>query len=127
MRSRFLDEIDPGVVRTESGATIQQRSRTDGEEDSAERTSGSGYRVEYDWKKPLRTPKPDSQSTYTYEYDDDQFTTGAIVMHPAFVPGKIIQRSVSGRDTSVVVVFKDRAQKTLMLQASTLFINDNGA
>src|SRR5690625_7828415 len=94
MRSRFLDKIDPGVVRTESGATIQQRSRTDGEEDYAEKTSGSGYRVEYDWKKPLRTPKPVSQSTYTYEYDDDPFTTGAIVMHPAFGPGKIIQRKI---------------------------------
>ena len=127
MRSRFLDEIDPGVVRTESGATIQQRSRTEGDEDSAERTSGSGYRVEYDWKKPLRTSKPVSQSTYTYEYDDDPFTTGAIVMHPAFGPGKIIQRSGSGRDTRVVVFFKDRGQKTLMLRAARLSIIDNGA
>src|SRR5690625_5416275 len=108
MRSRFLDEIDPGVVRTESGATIQQRSRTDGEEDSAERTSGSGYRVEYGWKKPLRTPKPVAQSTYTYEYDDDAFTTGALVMHPAVVAGKLIERSGSGSDTRAVDFFKDR-------------------
>lgn len=125
MRSRFLDEIDPGVVRTESGATIQQRSSTGGEETSADQAGGSGYTVEYDWKKPLRTPKPVSQSTYTYEYDDDPFTAGAVVMHPAFGPGKIIQRNGSGRDTRVVVFFKDRGQKTLMLRAARLSIIDN--
>lgn len=118
MRSRFLDEVDPGVVRTESGSTIiQKRDRFETEE----RPSSGDMEVEYDWKEPIKSKKP-SDTTYSYEYDDDPFQVGATVMHPTFGPGKIVKRSLSGKDSRVVVFFKGRGQKTLMLRASKLTV-----
>ena len=114
MRSRFLEEVDPGVVRTETGATIKQnRSRFSSGSESGD------TEIEYDWKQPVTTKKP-SGATYEYEYDDDPFSVGTTVMHPSFGPGKILQRNGSGKDTKVVVFFKDRGQKTLMLRAAKL-------
>ena len=114
-RSRFLNEVDPGVVRTETGATIYQ---TRNDEDNQDR---SGMEIEYDWKSPITSKKPSaSASSYTYEYDDDPFMPGALVMHSTFGAGKIVQRNGSGKDTRVVVFFKNRGQKTLMLRAANL-------
>jgi DNA helicase II / ATP-dependent DNA helicase PcrA len=41
-------------------------------------------------------------------------------MHPTFGAGKILQRNGTGKDTRVVVFFKNRGQKTLMLRAAKL-------
>ena len=113
-RSRFLNEVDPGVVRTEAGATISQKK-----EDAA--SENGDYQVDYDWRTPVHSKKPSNQaSSYTYEYDDDPFHAGVQVMHPTFGAGKIIQRNGSGKDTRVVVFFKNRGQKTLMLRAAKL-------
>lgn len=116
-RSRFLDEVDPGVVRTETGSTIRQKSRNE--------DTGSGgsndTEIEYDWKSPVKSKKPsETSNTYEYEYDEDPFRVGAQVIHPKFGAGKIVQRSGSGKDTRVVVFFKGRGQKTLMLRAAKL-------
>jgi DNA helicase-2/ATP-dependent DNA helicase PcrA len=113
-RSRFLDEVDPGVVRTETGATITQKNRDiepEGSTDSA---------IEYDWKSPKNNLKPSNSLSFNYEYDDDPFQPGVIVMHAQFGAGKILQRNGSGKDSRVVVFFKDRGQKTLMLRAAQL-------
>ena len=118
-RSRFLDEVDPGIVRTESGATIRQKNR---EKDDHQPES---QRIEYDWKKPLQSKKSSDNSDYQYEYDDDPFQAGTQVMHPTFGPGKIISRSGSGTDSRVVVFFKSRGQKTLMLRAAKLQVLNN--
>jgi DNA helicase-2/ATP-dependent DNA helicase PcrA len=117
-RSRFLDEVDPGIVRTESGATIHQKNR----KDSPSKGSGSqDQKIEYDWKQPLQSKNSKSStSDYQYEYDNDPFHAGTHVMHPTFGPGKIIRRSGTGKDSRVVVFFKNRGQKTLMLRAAKL-------
>lgn len=113
-RSRFLNEVDPGVVRTEAGATISQKKNDSGAENG-------DYQVDYDWKTPVKSKKPSNQeSSYTYEYDDDPFHAGVQVLHPTFGPGKILQRNGSGKDTRIVVFFKNRGQKTLMLRAAKL-------
>lgn len=117
-RSRFLDEVDPGVVRTEAGATISQNkdrfSDTDDSDDST--------KIEYDWRSPVSGNKKASSATsdYTYEYDNDPFQTGAKVMHPKFGKGKILSRTGSGHDSKIVVFFKNRGRKTLMLRAANL-------
>ena len=118
MRSRFLDEVDPGVVRTETGATIKQNKNRF----SAEEARGSSdTTVEYDWKKPKQTKKPSNTSLdYETQYDDDPYQAGVTVMHPTFGPGKILQRTGSGKDAKVIVFFKSRGQKTLMLRAAKL-------
>jgi len=118
-RSRFLDEVDPGVVRTEAGATISQnKDRFEDSDDSDDST-----KIEYDWKSPVSGNKKASSATttdYTYEYDNDPFQTGAKVMHPKFGRGKILSRSGDGHDSKVIVFFKNRGRKTLMLRAANL-------
>lgn len=118
MRSRFLDEVDPGVVRTENGATIRQKK--DRFSSTASKRSNDTT-VEYDWKKPKQTRKPSNSGLdFETQYDDDPYQAGVTVMHPTFGPGKILQRTGSGKDSKVVVFFKQRGQKTLMLRAAKL-------
>ena len=113
-RSRFLDEVDSGVVRTETGATISQKKSDVNEPESADAS------IEYDWKTPKNNLKPSNSLSFEYEYDDDPFQPGVTVIHSQFGTGKILQRNGSGRDSRVVVFFKDRGQKTLMLRAANL-------
>lgn len=119
IRSRFLDEVDPGVVRTESGSTISQKNSISDE--LASDVPGD-TQIEYDWKTPVYNKKSTSKDThsYTYEYDEDPFQVGVQVVHPTFGPGKIVQRTGDGRDARVVVFFSKRGQKTLMLRAAKL-------
>ena len=113
-RSRFLDEVDPGVVRTETGATITQKNRDISQDESTDSA------IEYDWKSPKNNLKPTNSLSYNYEYDEDPFQPGVVVMHAQFGTGKILQRTGSDKDSRVVVFFKDRGQKTLMLRAAQL-------
>lgn len=118
MRSRFLDEVDPGVVRTEAGATIRQKKDRFA---SNEAEDSNDTMVEYDWKKPKQSKKPSNSGLdFETQYDDDPYQSGSTVMHPTFGPGKILQRTGSGKDSKVVVFFKKRGQKTLMLRAAKL-------
>ncbi len=123
LRSRFLNEVDPGVVRTETGATIEQGN----DQMSASGTNNTrSVHVEYDWRSPKNSynSKSRGNSLHTIEYDydngEDPFQTGAKVLHSKFGQGKIISRNGSGSDTRVVVFFKGRGQKTLMLRAAKL-------
>lgn len=126
LRSRFLDEVDPGVVRTETGATISQKNDRFSYEGTSDDNHTSSY-VEYDWQKP-KTKKTGSSSLgsihYEYEAGEDPFVVGAQVMHAKFGPGKIISRSGLGMDAKVVVFFKKRGQKKLMLRAAPLQVID---
>jgi len=123
LRSRFLDEVDQGVVRTETGATISQTKDRFTIDDSSSKKNTNTTQIEYDWEAPI-TKKIRSSATTTiqYEYQDgeDPFQVGTQVMHPKFGEGKIISRSGLGLDTKVVVFFKKRGQKKLMLRAAPL-------
>ncbi|MEX2604141.1 MAG: UvrD-helicase domain-containing protein [Gracilimonas sp.] len=118
-RSRFLDEVDPGVVRTDTGATITQNK----DRFEQKKSGNSDTNIEYDWKKPhtKKTYKsPSATIQYDYEEGDDPFQVGTQVLHNKFGPGKIISRSGLGMDAKVVVFFKQRGQKKLMLRAAPL-------
>jgi DNA helicase II / ATP-dependent DNA helicase PcrA len=128
IRSRFLDEVDPGVVRNENGSTIRQRN------ESAP-TSSSGTFVEYDYKKPQsrgysgstsnRTTTKQSSSSQHIEYDVtgvDELKTGMFVEHEKFGQGKIISKEGAGIDTKVVVFFQRHGQKKLALKFAKLRI-----
>lgn len=123
LRSRFLDEVDSGVVRTESGATISQTKDRFNLDDSSTKRSSKSTHVEYDWEASI-TKKTRSSATTTiqYEYQDgeDPFQVGTRVLHAKFGEGKIISRSGLGMDAKVVVFFKKRGQKKLMLRAAPL-------
>ncbi|MEX2572784.1 MAG: UvrD-helicase domain-containing protein [Balneolaceae bacterium] len=125
MRSRFLNEVDAGIVRTEAGATIHQKNSSEPSDTEYSRTT----HIEYDWKTPAyeKGKKTSGNSSVTIEYDYDQegdpFQVGVQVEHPAFGPGKIVSRNGMGKDSRVVVFFKGRGQKTLMLRAAKLRVN----
>ncbi len=139
--------MDTSVVRTETGATFRQRSDrfistkdTNSNTDNGEfsnhehtasaqkRRSSLGTTIEYD--SAGKSPSYKSYSSLgSIDYDlnegTDPFVVGAVVVHDKFGKGKIISRSGSGTQTKVVVFFKNRGQKKLMLQAAPLsIIND---
>lgn len=121
LRSRFLDEVDAGVVRTETGSTIRQKQDrfSNSGSDNEDRSS----RVEYDWKQSAResnTGRGERTIHYDIQDGEDPFQVGVKVIHKKFGPGKIISRSGSGNDSKVVVFFKNRGQKKLMLRAAPL-------
>ncbi len=125
MRSRFLEEVNPDVVRTETGATIDQnKDRFSGSHSSGSGSGNSNTRIEYDWKQPLYSKNnrnSDQGTTIHYDNpDEDPFQVGAKVEHNIFGPGKIISRSGRGERTKVVVFFKNRGRKTLMLRVAKL-------
>ncbi|HYW35998.1 MAG TPA: 3'-5' exonuclease, partial [Balneolaceae bacterium] len=122
MRSRFLDEVSADVVRTETGATINQSSRFN--QTSSNGSGDANTTVEYDWKQPLynKNNRNAGQGT-TIHYDnpdEDPFQVGAKVEHNIFGEGKIINRTGKGEKTKVVIYFKERGRKTLMLRVAKL-------
>lgn len=129
LRSRFLDEVNPGVVRTETGATITQKTDRYSLDEPSLKTTSSGTNIEYDWENPVnryKGSKSASSTTIHYDYSegDDPFQVGVRVVHAKFGAGKIISRSGLGMDSKVVVFFKERGQKKLMLRAAPLQIID---
>ncbi len=134
MRSRFLDEVNPDVVHTETGSTISQNSSRfsregntgGGKSGSGNSSSGGETTVEYDWREPLTGRKyRSSGGETTIEYDntgEDPFQVGAKVEHNVFGRGKIIARSGDGEKTKVTVFFKERGRKTLMLRVAKLTV-----
>ena len=136
MRSRFIDEVDASVVRTETGATIRQRSdrfvptsTSRDQERSSHYSSMSSTSGTIEYDIPNTGPSYKSYSSLgNIDYDlnegTDPFVVGAQVVHQKFGLGKIMSRTGSGTQTKVVVFFKDRGQKKLMLQAAPLSIID---
>jgi DNA helicase-2/ATP-dependent DNA helicase PcrA len=122
MRSRFLDEISSDVVRSETGATIKQSKKNFSGGEKKSSTNGN-IEVEYDWKKPLYNKNNRSSNTTEIHYDDpdgDPFQVGAKVIHNKFGPGKIISRNGQAENTKVVIFFKNRGRKTLLLRVAKL-------
>lgn len=121
LRSRFLEEVDPAVVRTETGATIVQKKDRFAEQSPSSQSTSTTH-IEYDWETPHYKSEKKPSSTIYYDYSDgeDPFQVGAQVVHARFGQGKIISRSGLGMDAKVVVFFKNRGQKKLMLRAAPL-------
>ncbi|TYP95055.1 DNA helicase-2 / ATP-dependent DNA helicase PcrA [Fodinibius salinus] len=122
-RSRFLDEVSSDVVRTETGASIKQNDNAFSSSKNSNQNNNSGNHVEYDRQKPQYNKNNKSSGGTKIHYDNpdgDPFQVGAQVEHNVFGPGKIISRSGQGEKTKVVVFFKDRGRKTLMLRAAKL-------
>ncbi|MEL7834340.1 ATP-dependent helicase [Fodinibius sp. Rm-B-1B1-1] len=121
-RSRFLDEVSSDVVRTETGASIDQNKNRFSDNKKSDKSNNNGTQVEYDWKKPLYNKNNRSSNTQIHydNPDEDPFQVGAKVVHNVFGQGKIISRSGQGERTKVVVFFKERGRKTLMLRAAKM-------
>lgn len=146
IRSRFLDEVDPAVVRNENGSTIKQKGDSGG-------AASTGSFIEYDYTKPLNsgypgavpsgsaptsspkrkvvytrngqgaTSAPSTHAGITYESaETEHLKPGVFVMHEKFGAGKILQREGQGADTKLVVFFQSHGQKKLALKFAKLRI-----
>lgn len=145
IRSRFLDEVDPGVVRNENGSTISQK------QDRLTDVS-TGTRIEYDYGRPLSSGKwkqksgPTSEqfrpgtsnkgysdtgsktgsSSTRIEYDSSgtvsDLKVGMFVEHEKFGQGKVISKEGAGAETRIVVFFQSHGQKKLALRFAKLRI-----
>lgn len=131
-RSRFLDEVDPGVVRTETGASIRQKSAPQ----VKPKSSASGYQIEYDWQRGHQTrgrkqaaaPKPQASKQERMSYDGtmyevqnpSQLRVGMQVWHDNFGIGKIMGVEGSGLETKLTVFFQKHGQKKLLYRLANL-------
>lgn len=131
-RSRFLDEVDEAVVRSESGATIRQggqeirrgfgsRQRSTGRTPGSPRhASGGGNGLSGRSSRPAPPPKASYEGT-TYDVQSAaDLSPGVRVFHERFGVGKIIGREGGGPNMKVTVFFKDYGQKKLMVRMAGL-------
>jgi DNA helicase II / ATP-dependent DNA helicase PcrA len=143
-RSRFLDEVDPGVVRDEKGATIRQRSDKSnpgnfgsyieydiqsglfGQQRPTDRPAGYRNNVTTRFQSKPQPEQPSqeyNQTSTSYESaETEQLKPGVFVMHEKFGAGKIINREGNGPMAKVVVFFQNHGQKKLALKFAKLRI-----
>ncbi len=130
VRSRFLDEVDPDVIRTEAGESFRQRGGR------FESDGGSGPTASYDHvdphyyrrnlsgqKKTRRvTRKKNAGGGRRVVYDEGEggIAPGAQVEHRQFGEGKVISMDGRGEKATAVVFFPDVGQKKLKLKFARL-------
>jgi DNA helicase-2/ATP-dependent DNA helicase PcrA len=129
IRSRFLDEVDDGLVRTEAG--VEFKGRTD------RFASRSSSRIEYDdvdphyyrrnlrgdggheSKKSSRTQADDRKVVYE-EGEGGSIVPGVTVEHEVFGEGKVLALDGAGLQAKATVFFPEVGQKKLVLRFARL-------
>ena len=133
--SRFLDEVDPEVVRTEAGRSYQTRSNRfqapAANTSSYDRVdphyyrnplSGTSKRKRAPRRSVSEQPAPAKAEGRRVVYDEGavEIVPGIRVEHPIFGEGKVIAMEGRGEQTKAVVFFKEAGQKKLMLRFAKL-------
>jgi DNA helicase-2/ATP-dependent DNA helicase PcrA len=138
-RSRFLEEIDTDVVRTEAGGELEQKKDRfsaggDGETAATDydemdphyyRQNLSGgsngsksYRREQ--KSASGDGSGDDGRRVVYDEGQGEITTGTRVEHRKFGEGKVIAMEGEGEKATAVVYFQGIGQKKLKLKYARL-------
>jgi DNA helicase-2/ATP-dependent DNA helicase PcrA len=136
LRSRFLEEIDSSIVRTEAGQAFHQKSDRftlgDREGISYEKLDPNYYRESLSLQKrrvspPKRTviqqaPAKVEASGRRVVYDEGegQIVPGAVVEHETFGQGKVLSIEGQGQNVKATVYFKSAGQKKLALRFAKL-------
>lgn len=144
IRSRFLDELDPSVVRTEGGGRLSHRGASAASAPTSAARPGSwrsGPTQGKTWggaDRPKATPVPGaipqpkpapkaSSNERQLIYDDEQggigfqdIVPGMKVQHDTFGNGKVIAVEGVGDNKKATVYFRDYGQKKLMLRLARL-------
>ena len=129
LRSRFLEEVDPSVVRTETGRAFaprhdrfsageEQGNAYDGLDPHYFRTSLIGPKE----KAPMRRAEasPGGRRVVFDEGEGGPITPGMQVEHPLFGVGKVLSLDGIGDQARAVVFFKEVGQKKLVLKFAGL-------
>ena len=122
VRSRFLDEIDPSVVRTEAGEPLEQKSGRFSIDSTADNFSYENADPNY-WRRDLRTEtKPASapERRIVYDEGEGEIVPGARVEHETFGEGKVLSMEGRGDTARAVVFFPHVGQKKMALRFARL-------
>jgi DNA helicase II / ATP-dependent DNA helicase PcrA len=115
--SRFLDEVDPEVVRTETGGRLDKKEErftlSSGPSFSYKNADPHYYRREIQSSKKPAAP---SGRRIVYEEGEGEIVPGARVEHEQFGEGKVIALDGHGDQKRAVVFFEDVGQKKLALK-----------
>ncbi len=129
VRSRFLDEIDPTVVRTEGGTAPDQKegrftSRSQGSSSSYRGIDPHYYRQslrpDSAPKKPRRKASVDTEQRIVYDEEETRIVPGVEVEHDRFGLGKVLALDGNGPMAKATVFFNDYGQKKLVLKFAGL-------
>ncbi len=137
--SRFLDEVDTSVVRTETGATFRQKGsqragRTQTYISYDDRASNDPSDMEWRPENTRRGDEPgaghsgtyDSGPSPTVEYEPDhqggELQPGMAVIHPKFGPGKVLKCEGQGENARITVFFRNVGQKKLVARLARLTV-----
>jgi len=124
IRSRFLEEIDANLVRTETGQIFDPK--TDRFKSRAGGPSYENVDPNY-WRKNLRADvapaKKPASSGSRIVYDEEEsanLAPGMLVEHHLFGEGKVVSLDGAGQQAKAVVFFKESGQKKLLLRLARL-------
>ncbi len=134
IRSRFLEEIDTSVIKTEAGQTLtQQPNRFNvgaGNTFSYENVDPNYFRQSLSnttksksgGNTHTRTVKvePPSGRRVVYDEGEGQIVPGAIVEHETFGQGKVLAMEGNGPHVKATVFFQSVGQKKLALKFAKL-------
>jgi DNA helicase II / ATP-dependent DNA helicase PcrA len=128
VRSRFINEIDPAVIRSETGGSIRRMGSAtgygylDSTSENRKPAMSSGTHVVYDdnWKSSAQIVRTTNTSVHYDPVEGDPYQPGSKVLHPTFGPGKILAREGQSDQTKVTVFFQGHGQKKLMLKFAKL-------
>jgi len=122
MRSRFLEEIDPELLRTETGQSF------DPEKDRFKSRAGGPSYQKMDphyYRKNLRetAQKKPASGERRIVYDEEEsanIAPGMQVEHHLFGEGKVVSMEGAGQQAKAVVFFEEVGQKKLLLRLARL-------
>ena len=126
VRSRFFEEIDATVLRTETGQSFDPNA-----DRFKSRVGGPSYdKVDPNyWKRnlreernaPVKTPPSNTDRRIVYDEEESaQLAPGMLVEHHLFGEGKVMAMEGKGPNTKAVVYFKEAGQKKLILRFARL-------
>ncbi len=121
VRSRFLEEIDPEVVRVEGGGRLETRNGRFSMREGATAFSYQQADPHYYRRSLQQETRPATdERRVVYDEDEGQIVPGARVEHDDFGEGKVLSMEGSGQQARAVVFFKDVGQKKMALRFARL-------
>lgn len=129
IRSRFLDEIDTTVIKTEAGQQFQQKQGRfkvgGGNTFSYENVDPNYFRESLSQSSKQRRTKtvevqPPSGRRVVYDEGEGQIVPGAIVEHDSFGQGKVLAMEGNPPNVKATVFFQAVGQKKLALKFAKL-------
>ncbi len=117
IRSRFLDEIDVDVIRTEAGEN--HRPKSNRFKSTAGRAASYDEMDPYYYRKSLNRSSKGERSV-VYEEGEGEIVPGVRVDHQQFGEGKVLSTEGEGDNAKAVVFFRSVGQKKLVLKFARL-------